>query len=121
MAKSILTKYDQYSVFSGSPKQCDHHLIFGKGSFWRNLSEKFGLKIPLLHCEHNTSSKGTIHQIHDNIAAEKLSKMLGQVAYEEYYLADKLANGENLGHQSVEEWMSEAREDFRRTFGESFL
>jgi hypothetical protein len=121
MAKSILTKYEQYSVFSGSPAQCMHHCIFGKGSFWRKLSEQYGLKIPLLHSEHNASSKGTIHQIHDNIAAEKLSKMLGQVAYEEYYLADKLANGENLGHQSVEEWMSEAREDFRRTFGESFL
>lgn len=119
--KSILTKYDNYSVFSGAPKQCDHHLVFGKFGSWRKLSEEYGLKIPLLHKEHNTSDKGTIHQIHDNPAAEHLSKMLGQVAYEEYYLAEKLASNENLGHQSIEDWMSEAREDFRLKFGESFL
>lgn len=119
--KSILTKYEQYSVFSGSPKEADHHLIFGRGGAWRNLSEKFGLKIPLLNKEHNMSSKGTIHQIHSNPAAEKLSKMLGQIAYEEWYLASKLSSGEILGHQSTEDWMAEAREDFRRVFGESFL
>lgn len=119
--KSILTKYDQYSVFSGSPKECDHHLIYGKFGVWRNLSEKFGLKIPLLNSEHNLSSKGTIYQIHGNIAAEHLSKMLGQVAYEEYYLAQKLAESKGLGHQSADDWMQEAREDFRSKFGESFL
>lgn len=119
--KSILTKYEQYSVFSGSPKETDHHLIFGRGGAWRNLSEKFGLKIPLLNKEHNMSSNGTMHQIHDNVAAEKLSKMLGQVAFEEYYLATKLASDETLGHQSIEDWMSEAREAFRNEFGESFL
>lgn len=119
--KSILTKYEQFSVFSGSPKQCDHHLVFGKGSFWRRLSEEYGLKIPLLNREHNMSSEGTSHQIHDNVAAEHLSKMLGQVAFEKYYLAEKLASGENLGHQSAEDWMDESREEFRRVFGESFL
>jgi hypothetical protein len=119
--KSILTKYENYSAFSGSPAECSHHLIFGRFGSWRNLSEKFGLKIPLLHKEHNFSSQGTIHQIHGNPAAEHLSKMLGQVAYEEYYLAEKLASDENLGHQSIEDWMSEAREDFRSKFGESFL
>ena len=119
--KSILTKYDQYSVFSGSPKECEHHLIFGKFGVWRNLSENFGLKIPLLNKEHNFSSKGTIYQIHGNPAAEHLSKMLGQVAYEKYYLAQKLAEHEELGYQSADDWMQEAREDFRRVFGESFL
>ena len=119
--KSILTKYEKNSAFSGSPAQCMHHLVFGKNGFWRKLSEEYGLKIPLLHKEHNMSSEGTIHQIHENIAAEHLSKMLGQVAFEEKYLADKLASGENLGHQSAEDWMDEAREEFRRVFGESFL
>lgn len=119
--KSILTKYEQYSAFSGTPKECDHHLIFGHGGSWRNLSEKFGLKIPLLNKEHNMSSTGTINQIHSNPAAEKLSKMLGQVAYEEWYLASKLSSDEVLGHQSIEDWMSEARESFRKEFGESFL
>lgn len=119
--KSILTKYEQFSVFSGTPKECDHHLCFGRFGAWRELSEKYGLKIPLLNKEHNLSSNGTINQIHHNPAAEKLSKMLGQVAFEERYLAEKLASGENLGHQSADDWMDEAREDFRNKFGESFL
>ena len=119
--KSILTKYEQYSAFSGTPKTCEHHLRFGRFGTWRNLSEKYGLKIPLIDSEHNMSSKGTINQIHGNPAAEHLSKMLGQVAYEKFYLAMKLAESEGLGYQSAEDWMSEAREDFRRIFGESFL
>jgi len=119
--KTILTKYPQYSVFSGSPATCSHHLCFGRYGAWRTLSEKFGLHIPLTDAEHNMSSKGTINQIHGNPAAEKLSKMLGQVAFEEHYLAEKLASDENLGHQSAEDWMDEAREEFRRIFGESFL
>lgn len=119
--RSIITKYENYSVFSGTPKECDHHLVFGKFGAWRNLSEKFGLKIPLLNKEHNLSDKGTINQIHGNPAAEHLSKMLGQVAYEERYLAEKLATENHPGYQSAEDWMTEAREDFRRIFGESFL
>ena len=119
--KSIITNYEKYSDFSGSPAECMHHCIFGKNGVWRSLSEKYGLKIPLLNKEHNMSPDGTIHQIHENIAAEHLSKMLGQVAFEKKYLADKLASGENLGHQSAEDWMDESREEFRRVFGESFL
>lgn len=119
--KTILTKYPQYSVFSGHPATCLHHLCFGRYGAWRDLSDKYMLTIPLTDSEHNMSSKGTINQIHGNPAAEKLSKMLGQVAFEEKYLADKLASGENLGHQSAEDWMDEAREEFRKIFGESFL
>lgn len=109
--KSILTKYDQYSVFSGYPKESDHHLCFGKGM--RELSENYGLKIPLLNKEHNMSSKGTINQIHGNPAAEKLSKMLGQVAFEkEYYRS--IVCGKNNENDP-------AREEFRKIFGKSFL
>lgn len=119
--KSILTKYENNSAFSGTPKECDHHLVFGRFGAWRTLSEKYGLKIPLLNKEHNFSDTGTLNQIHHNSAAEHLSKMLGQVAFEEYYLAQKLAESEGLGHQSAEDWMDEAREEFRRVFGECFL
>ena len=117
--ESIITKYNNYSVFSGHPKECDHHLIFGVGR--RKLASEDRLTIPLLNCEHNSSSKGTIYQIHGNPAAEKLSKMLGQVAFEKGYLADRLAECEELGHQSAEDWMDEAREAFRKRYGESYL
>lgn len=75
--KSIVTKYENFSAFSGSPKQCEHHLLFGRG--------------------------------------------IRQLAWERKYLADKLASDENLGHQSSEDWMDEAREAFRNRYGESWL
>ena len=123
MSKSILTKYPQYSVFSGSPATCIHHLCFGRYGAWRELSDKYMLTIPLTDAEHNLSSNGTINQIHGNPAAEKLSKMLGQVAFEKDYLARKLANvnKDGLDEKTVDEWYDEAREAFRKEFGESFL
>ena len=123
MSKSILTKYEKNSVFSGVPCTTKHHLVFGRYGAWRDLSEKFGLWVPITDDEHNMSSKGNKNQIHDNPAAEKLSKMLGQVAFEKDYLAKKLANAnrDGLDDKSVDEWYDEAREAFRKEFGESFL
>ena len=77
MSKSIVTRYEKYSAFSGAPAECEHHLIFGKGV--HKLADADGLTIGLLHKEHNLSPKGTIDQIHENPAAEKLSKMCGQL------------------------------------------
>lgn len=108
MSKSILTKYEEYSVFSGSPAECKHHLLFGRGM--RDKAEADGVWIPLMNSEHNMSSKGTINQIHENPAAEKLSKMLGQVAWEKEYYRKKL---------NMED--DEAREAFRKRYGISYL
>ena len=110
--KSIVTRYDKVSVFSGTPKEADHHLVFGNGL--RDLAEEDGLKIPLLHKEHNLSSKGTIYQIHGNPAAEKLSKICGQLAWERQYLIDKY----QLPFDDLGE---EAREAFRKRYGISYL
>jgi len=112
MSKSIVTKYEDYSVFSGVPKDCTHHLIFGVGV--RKLADEDGLWIPLLNSEHNLSSKGTIYQIHGNPAAEKLSKMLGQMAWEKQYLVNKY----ELPFDDLSE---EAREAFRKRYGQSYL
>lgn len=109
--KSILTKYEEYSVFSGTRKTCDHHLVFGRFGAWRDLSEQWGLKIPLIDSEHNMSSKGTTKHIHGNSAAESLSKMLGQVAFEKEYYRKKVVDDDS----------DPAREEFRKLFGESFL
>ena len=117
--KSIVTRYEKYSAFSGSPMECIHHLLFGKGI--RKLADDDGIWIPLLDREHNMSPNGIKFQIHENPAAEKLSKIAGQLAWERKYLADKLASDENLGHQSSDDWMDEAREAFRRRYGESWL
>lgn len=119
MGKSKVTKYEKFSAFSGIPTTTHHHLCFGRGI--RPLADADGIWIPLTDSEHNASPNGVKYQVHDNPAAEKLSKIAGQLAWERVYLADKLASDEPLGHQSAEDWMDEARESFRQRYGESYL
>lgn len=112
MSKSILTNYENYSVFSGTPADAKHHCIFGNGL--RTLAEKDGLWIPLTNAEHNMSPNGLIYQIHENPAAEALSKICGQLAWEKEYLARMC----EIPFYEVKE---EAREAFRKRYGRSYL
>lgn len=105
--KSILTDFMGISAFSGSPAECMHHLIFGISN--RNLADTDGLILPLTNAEHNLSPYGTIYQIHDNPAAEKLSKMLGQMAWEKHHIAETRCSEE------------EARAHFIKRYGRSFV
>ena len=107
MGKSIVTEYTGMSAFSGRPAECKHHLIFG-GAL-RKLADEDGLYIPLTNDEHNLSNKGTVNQIHDNPAAEKLSKIAGQLAWEKHCIAS-----DGISEQ-------EARERFRKRYGRSFI
>ena len=109
MTHSAVTKYEGFSAFSGTPTSTRHHLCFGRGM--RDLSEKFGLWIPVTDAEHNMSSKGTINQIHGNPAAEALSKMLGQAIYEK----------EIYRKQCVNDDSDPARERFMKEFGRSYM
>ncbi len=121
--KSILTEYTGLSAFSAKPKECEHHLVFGSGL--RELSDQDGLILPLTNAEHNT---GAIpERIHENIAAEKLSKMLGQVAWEEYYIA-RIRAMQCVGDLTQNQLdgytraiMREARDAFRKRYGISYL
>ncbi len=108
MSKSIITEYENISAFSSAPAACKHHCVFGRGN--RDLAEKYGLWIPLTHSEHNMSPNGLIYQIHENPAAEKLSKMVGQLAFEKEYYKRKCGIYDDP-----------AREEFRKIFKESFL
>lgn len=112
MSKSTVTNYETISVFSGKPTNIPHHLLFGKGI--RPLAEEDGLWIPLTAEEHTSSPKGKIFQVHDNPAAEKLSKIAGQLGWERNYLINKY----QLPFEDLEE---EAREAFRRRYGKSWL
>jgi hypothetical protein len=115
MNRSIVTNYEQYSVFSGTPTTTHHHLCFGKGI--RPLAEQDGIWIPVTDAEHNMSPKGTVYQIHDNPAAEKLSKIAGQLAYEKHWIAEHRA----LPFEDSKALEDEAREAFRKRYGKSFL
>lgn len=107
--RSIVTKYTDISAFSGAPAECRHHLCFGVGK--REIAEQEGLWIPLTNSEHNMSSNGLIYQIHSNPAAEKLSKMCGQLAFEKEFYRKKCIDGND----------DPAREVFRKMMGESYL
>lgn len=94
--KGIVTEYEGICFFCGRPAECEHHLLFGNGT--RELAEQDGLKVPACNRCHNTGE--TTERIHENIMAEKLSKMLGQAIFEN-----------RLG----------TREEFRDRYGKSYL
>ena len=113
--QSIVTEYTDISAFSGAPAECRHHLCFGRGI--RELAEQDGLWIPLTNAEHNMSPNGQRYQIHENPPAEALSRMLGQVAWEKEYIANELSATESL--KAI--LYKEAREEFRKRYGISYL
>jgi hypothetical protein len=113
--KSIITEYQDISAFSGQQAECSHHLLFGRGI--RELADEDGVWIPLTNSEHNMSPYGLQYQIHENPVAEKLSKIAGQLAWEKEYIAKKLAATSSL----KEVMYKEAREEFRKRYGISYL
>lgn len=104
MADSVLVnkEYQKYCAFCGRPCETEHHLIFGRGM--RQLAEEDGIKLTVCGCCHVSGHS----RIHNNPMAEKLSKMLGQVAYEK----ERAFDGMNR---------EEARESFRKRYGRSYL
>ena len=107
MKRSIVTKFEDISAFSGLPAEHRHHLCFGSGI--RPLAENDGLWIPLLAREHNIGSPTEC--IHGNPAAEHLSRMAGQLAWEkEQYRKAIMHNDEDP-----------AREAFMKRYGVSYL
>lgn len=107
MAKSIVTEFEDISAFSQAPAECHHHLVYGRGL--RELADEDGLWIPLTNAEHNMSPDGLLYQIHSNPTAEKLSKMLGQMAWEKNAIYQTGCNP------------AEARQFFRNRYGISYL
>lgn len=112
---SIVTDYSEICIVCGRQAEAEHHLIFGTAG--RELSEKDGLKVPICNNCHNMGDK--LHRIHDNPMAERLSKMLGQLAWEkDYLLADVTGVCDKNDEKKV---MRQAREEFRKRYGKSYL
>ena len=111
MKKSKVTDYEQYSVFSGVPTCTRHHLLFGRGI--RNLAEQDGIWIPV--------TDGTINQIHGNPAAERLSKIAGQIAWERAWMISQAALPFESEDEAYDRLSRECREAFRKRYGQSFL
>lgn len=98
-------KYLKYCAFCGKPlsQNTQHHLLFGSA---RQKAEEDGLKMPA--CDNCHTMNRNAEKIHGNVMAEKLSKMLGQMAYEKHKVAEGLTE-------------TEAREEFRRRYGKSYF
>lgn len=102
--KSILTEYTEYCLFCGRPTTATHHLLFGRGI--RPLADRDGLTIPICDGCHNMGDK--LERIHDNPMAEKMSKIIGQLAYEKRKVAEGMTE-------------EQARESFRKRYSNSYL
>lgn len=106
--KSIVTEYTEISAFSGVPAEQWHHLIWGDNGAKRTKADEDQLILPLTADEHTTGKQG--ERVHGNPAAEKLSKFVGQLAWEkEYYRKKAKADGDP------------ARDEFRKRYGKSYL
>ena len=102
--KSIITKYTKNCMICGKPTRTEHHFLFGKGI--RSLADEDGVKGPVCDEHHNMGE--VTRRIHDNSAAEALSKMVGQLAWEKNRVAAGMTE-------------DEAREAFRKRYGVSYL
>lgn len=101
----IEKQYKRICPFCGSVNTVEHHLLFGRGM--RNLADEDGLTIyPCEKC-HNMAEKA-INRIHENPMAEKLSKMLGQMAFEREKAYEGLTR-------------EEARQAFMKRYRRSYL
>ena len=100
----IVTKYNNYCAFCGRPTEEEHHLLFGMGI--RELAEKDGIKLPI--CSYCHTLNPATQRIHDNVVAEKLSKIAGQLAWEKHCVASGKTE-------------DDARRLFQQRYGRSYL
>lgn len=85
MSKGIVTDYPEICFICGRPSEAEHHLVFGTAG--RELSEKDGLKVPVCNNCHNMGE--ILMRIHGNPMAERMSKIIGQLAWEKEYALQK--------------------------------
>ena len=102
--EGIVTKYNHNCLLCGRPLEATHHLIGGTSK--RKQSDQDGLTIPCCNDCHNMGDLS--RRIHGNPMAEAMSKIIGQLAWEKRAVAEG---------QTEEE----AREAFRKRYGESYL
>ncbi len=122
--KSIITKWTEYCMICGRPRDDMHHALYGNK---HKLADEDKLLMPLCAYHHNSNNLFDVKRkpvtnmsVHQCDEMKALSQMLAEVCWERQYLAEKLATGET-GHQSVEDWIEEARAAFKSRYGEFYL
>lgn len=94
----MITKYEDYCLVCGKPRQHVHHLVFGNAK--RRLADTDGLTIPLCMDCHE--------KMHNVKEMQVMSHIVGQLFYERNMCAAELTP-------------DEAREEFRKRYGVSYL
>lgn len=114
MGKGIVTDYPEICFICGRPSEAEHHLVFGTAG--RELSEKDGLKVPVCNNCHNMGE--ILKRIHGNPMAERMSKIIGQLAWEKEYalqkadeLFDKMEDCNTPFNTTMELAVDEARKE----------
>lgn len=94
----MITEYKDICLICGRPKNETHHLVYGRGM--REIADDDGLTVALCSNCHK--------EIHANGVAGKLSKIVGQLAFE----IDRVEQGTP---QAI------ARREFRKKYDRSYL
>ena len=100
----MITKYNDYCIICGKPRQDIHHIF--KGHKQRHLADEDGLMIPLCREHHEA--------VHQHKELNVLCEIIGQLAWERDYISE---------HSSLpfDDMTEEAREAFRYRYGRSYL
>lgn len=123
MSKGILTEYTEICFICGRESEAEHHLVFGTAG--RELSEQDGLKVPVCNNCHNMGE--ILRRIHGNPMAERLSKIIGQLAWEKEYALQKADEFARIIDDTRKEGdvkkiiQKGGREAFRKRYGNSYL
>ena len=113
--KSIITKWMQYCMVCGKPREHVHHALYNTGK--RKLADSDLLLMPLCMYHHEDSKNG----VHNNAGMKAFSQALAQACWQRQYLAEKLSECDELGHQSAEDWIEESANAFKNRYGEYYL
>ena len=116
MSKGIVTQHETICFICGRRAEAEHHLIFGTAG--RELSEKDGLKVPVCNNCHNMGQK--LCRIHENPMAERMSKMIGQLAWEREWLLKNTVTINSKGQLAKVEG-NVVRSQFMKRYGRSYL
>ena len=123
MKKSIVTEYDDICFICGRRSEGTHHLIFGTSG--RELSDQDGLKVPV--CNNCHSMGDARFRIHGNPIAEKMSKIIGQLAWEKEYITQDAIHHNaidvDIGKPDKDKELEKriARKCFISRYGRSYL
>ena len=106
--KSIITDYLDICAICGRPRSDIHHILEGVGK--RHLSDSDKLLLPLCIAHHNQSGLS----VHQNKEMKVLCHIIGELAWEREYLADRLEKYEPNGKE-------ESKIAFHRRYGQNYI